>query len=191
METQGRKAFKSGWGKFVTYEFYALVLTFVVVAFFVVSVKTPWMDPFTRRMPQGWRKAVSTAVYKEDFAHDPASHAAMERVVQLYPANTDAWKRRCLWAGSSGDLKKDQRICEKAVEAEPNFPLVVSALGRAQLAAGDPCAAEKSYARAILARRLFNTLRGPRVEGPSCFEMWRSGASARESEQGHRDRREE
>lgn len=149
VETQGRKAFKSGWGKFVTYEFYALVLTFVVLAFFVVSVKTPWMDPFTRRMPQVWLKAVSTAVYEDDFAHDPASHAAMERVVQLYPANTDAWKRRCLWAGSSGDLNKDQRICEKAVEAEPDFPLVVSALGRAQLAAGDACAAEKSYARAI------------------------------------------
>ena len=130
-------------------EFFALLLILIVATTFVISVKAPWMDPFTRRMPQVWRKAVSTAVYQEDFAHDPASHAAMERVMQLYPANTDAWSRRCLWAGSSGDLNKDQRICEKAVEEDPNSPLVVSAWGRAQQAAGDACAAEKSYARAI------------------------------------------
>ena len=147
--TQPRDTVKSGWGKFIRYEFSALLLTLVALGSFVVSVKAPWMDPFTRRMPEVWRKAVSTAVYQENFAHDPASHAAMERVVQLYRANTDAWKRRCLWAGSSGDVKRDQQICEKAVEAEPDSPLVVSALGRAQLAVGDACAAEQSYARAV------------------------------------------
>jgi hypothetical protein len=146
---QTHNAFKYGWGKFVRYEFFALVLSLAVLTAFVISVKGPWVDPLTRRMPQSWRKAVSTAVYKEDFSHDPASHAAMERVVQLYPANTDAWKRRCLWAGTSGDLNKDEWICEKAVEAEPNSPLLLSALGRTQLAAGDACRAEKSYARAI------------------------------------------
>jgi tetratricopeptide (TPR) repeat protein len=88
-------------------------------------------------------------VYADDFRHDPASHEAMERVVRLYPANTDGWKRRCLWAGSSGDLREDVRICEKAVEAEPTFPLVVSALGRTQLALGDACAAQKSYEKAV------------------------------------------
>jgi len=114
-----------------------------------VSARAPSTDWLTLRMPHSWRKAIAAEVLANDFRHDPASHAAMERVVLLDPANSEAWKRRCLWAGSSGDLRKDVQICEKAVEAEPNFPLVVSALGRTQLAAGDACAAQKSYEKAV------------------------------------------
>ena len=46
-------------------------------------------------------------------------------------------------------MREDVRICEKAVKAEPTFPLVLSALGRTQLALGDACAAQKSYEKAV------------------------------------------
>lgn len=126
-----------------------LLFSLLVAGIFEASVKTSSMDKLTLRMPLFWRKAISDAVYENDFHHDPASHEAMERVVQLYPANTDGWKRRCLWAGSSGDLREDVQICEKAVAAEPSSPLIMSAFGRTQLAFGDACAAQKSYKKAV------------------------------------------
>jgi tetratricopeptide (TPR) repeat protein len=133
----------------IAFGYCLLLLPMLFVGALEISLRSPSTDRFTLHAPQFWRRAVSSAVYWDDFHHDPASYAAMERAARLDPTSTEAWKRRCLWAGSSGDLRKDVLICQKAVEAEPAFPLVVSALGRTQLAAGDACAAQKSFARAV------------------------------------------
>lgn len=128
------------WGLLI----FIVCLPLAFVLYLVAAARYPSMDGFTAKLPSAVGSAVSQITLRRaGYGKDEGK--AVNRSIQLDPENPDAWTRLCHF---NDDAAGDEAACRKAITLSPtawNF----NGLGAAQERAGDFCAAEDSYTRAI------------------------------------------
>ncbi len=124
---------------------FVLCLPLAFVLYLVAAAKYPAMDGFTAKLPATVGAAVAQIALQR-VPVDKKEAKALDRVIRLDPENTGAWSRRC--HPDDDATAGDERACRKATALDPsgwNF----DGLGRAQESAGEFCAAEDSYTKAV------------------------------------------
>ena len=117
----------------------------VVVSLLIAEAYVPRMDRLTLAEPQGVRTTVANlAMSSVGFGKE--SKPKIQRVLRLDPANPEAQGRRCTMAADEGESDA-LSLCTDALKRNRTAPMFYS-LGKAQEAAGDPCAAEQSFTSA-------------------------------------------
>jgi tetratricopeptide (TPR) repeat protein len=131
------------WGLLV----FVLCLPLTFVLYLVAAARYPAMDGFTAKLPD----MVGAAVAQIELRKAPSGKdgsKALDRVLRLDPENAEAWSWRCHTNDTA--TAADEPACRKAISLGPtawNF----NGLGDAQEHAGEFCAAEESYTRAVQA----------------------------------------
>src|ERR1700734_4086746 len=131
------------WGLLV----FALCLPLTFVVYLAAAARYPAMDGFTAKLPSEVGAAVAQIVMRKAPSGKDES-TALDRVIRLDPENAEAWSSRC--HRNDNATAADEPACRKAIALGPtawNF----SGLGDAQERAGEFCAAEESYTRAVQA----------------------------------------
>jgi len=123
-----------------------LCLPMLFVIWLLAAVRWTRMDAWTLRMPTGVRRTVAQLAFQK-VGWDKGSLPRLERVIVLDPKNADAWGRRCTDYKDAEAAKAHVQTCQTAVALDAT-PENLDALGRAQEALGDPCAADASFTKA-------------------------------------------
>jgi len=123
-----------------------LCLPMLFVIWLLAAVRWPRMDSLTLRMPMEVRRTVAQLAFQKAGWNKGSFHK-LERVIALDPQNTDAWGRRCTEYKDAEGAKAHLQTCETTVALDAT-PENLDALGRAQEALGDPCAADASFTKA-------------------------------------------
>ena len=116
------------------------------VIWLLAAVRWTRMDAWTLRMPTGVRRTVAQLAFQK-VGWDKGSLPRLERVIVLDPKNADARGRRCTDYKDAEAAKAHVQTCQTAVALDAT-PENLDALGRAQEALGDPCAADASFTKA-------------------------------------------
>jgi tetratricopeptide (TPR) repeat protein len=131
------------WGLLV----FVLCLPLTFVLYLAAAARYPATDSFTAKLPALVGAAVAQiALRKAPNGKDEST--ALDRVIRLDPENADAWSWRC--HANNNATAADEPACRKAIALGPtawNF----NGLGDAQEHAGEFCAAEDSYTKAVQA----------------------------------------
>jgi tetratricopeptide (TPR) repeat protein len=129
------------WGLLV----FVLCLPLTFVLHLAAAARYPAMDGLTARLPPIVGAAVSQIALRKAPGGKDGSKA-LDRVIRLDPENAEAWSWRC--HANDNATAADEPACRKAIALGPtawNF----NGLGDVQEHAGDFCAAEDSYTRAV------------------------------------------
>jgi tetratricopeptide (TPR) repeat protein len=125
---------------------FVVCLPLAFVLYLVVAARYPGMDGFTAKMPAPVGAAVAQiALQRARFSKDEGK--VVERAIRLDPESADAWGRRCRFDAFEG-ATRDPASCRRALHLAPS-EWNYNALGAVQERAGDFCAAEDSYTRAV------------------------------------------
>jgi tetratricopeptide (TPR) repeat protein len=130
------------WGLLV----FVLCLPLAFVLYLVAAARYPSMDRFTEKLPATVGAAIAqVALQRAGFGKDEGR--AVDRAIRLDPASADAWSRRCR-IDANGATTGDTTSCRAALRLDPS-EWNYNGLGAVQEYAGDFCAAEDSYTKAI------------------------------------------
>jgi hypothetical protein len=121
-------------------------LPMAFVGWLLLAARWTKMDASTMRMPMGMRQMVAeVAMQKVQWGKDDVGPA--KRVIRLDPDSADGWHRLCTLPNEQDSKHAVVEICQKAVKLN-DVAWTEDSLGEAEMADGNPCAAEDVYTRA-------------------------------------------